>query len=162
KNGPAQGILANGMTSYDEFINLKVHDNGTSDFDHGLYLSGNNSLIDGSEFYRNAGWGVHLFGDGPSNNIVRNNRVHDNARLGNRGAGIGSYGFNNLAYNNAIWRNAEGFELGGANNRLYNNTIYSNNNGSGCLCGISLGSASTTIVKNNVIYQHGGGGIQQG
>ena len=160
KNGPVNAILVGGNTGYNEFINNKVHDNGTTDFEHGIYVANNNNLIEGSEFYRNSGWGIHLFGGGPSYNIVRNNRVHDNARVGNRGPGIGIYGWGNLVYNNVVWGNAEGIQLdGGGDNELYNNTIYGNNSARGCHCGIALGSTSNTIVKNNIVYQNDGSAI---
>src|SRR5262249_2919825 len=158
KNGPTQGIFVNSGVGYDEFLNVKVHDNGTVDLHHGLYLSTNNILIDGSEIYRNSGWGVHVFGNEPSFNVIRNSRIHDNARVATRGPGIGLYGFGNLAYNNVIWGNAGGIEVGGANNAIYNNTI-TNNSSAGCQCGVGLGTSTATTITNNILYQHSGGGI---
>ena len=154
KNAPAQGILVGGATGFNEFINLTVHDNGRTDFEHGMYIANNNNVIDRCTVYRNAGWGLHLFGGSPSHNTVRNNRVYNNARAGARGPGIGIYGPNNLAYNNVLWGNNGGFELDGtANVELYNNTIYNNNAGTDGP-GIAIGVASNTIIRNNIIYQN--------
>ena len=153
KNAPAQGILVGGATGFNEFINLTVHDNGRTDFEHGMYIANDNNVIDRCTVYRNAGWGLHLFGGSPSHNTVRNNRVYNNARAGARGPGIGIYGPNNLAYNNVLWGNNGGFELDGtANVELYNNTIYNNNAGTDGP-GIAIGVASNMIIRNNIIYQ---------
>lgn len=148
-----QGILGSG--NYSEFLNLKIHDNGRSDFDHGIYFSGNNNLIEGCEFYRNAGWGIHKYPKG-DNNIIRNNRLHDNARLGKRGPGVALYGgTGNQVYNNLIWNNREGIALdyGESNAKIYNNTISGNS-----AEGIYNGSGSSfATFKNNLLYQNGGG-----
>jgi hypothetical protein len=163
-NSPGQGLLVNGQTGFNEFINLKIHDNGGTDFHHGVYISNGDNLIERSLIYANAGWGLQLFGDFmPRGNIVRNNTVHSNARAGARGPGIGIYGFDNHAYNNVVYGNAEGVQLvGGTNNEINNNTIVGNNRGTiGCRCGVNMGAERGASLRNNIIYQHSAGAVLQ-
>ena len=68
-----------------QFINCRIHGNGHSNKDHGLHVSGENSLIHGCEIYHNCGSGVHLyteFQEAASNNKIRGNRIHDNGLAG--------------------------------------------------------------------------------
>jgi parallel beta-helix repeat protein len=154
-----QGILVAGNgVDYNEFINLRVHDNGRSDFDHGLYISTANNVVEGCDVYRNAGWGVHIYHSGAftaHNNIVRYNRLHDNARLGKRGVGLFiSSGSGSVAYNNLIWNNNGGISLNynASGVKLYNNTVY-NNKGN---FGIAIQAGSTgAVVQNNLMYKNG-------
>jgi parallel beta-helix repeat protein len=88
-----------------------------------------------------------------SNNVVRNNDVHDNARLGQRGDGIIlSAGSGNVAYNNLVYRNNNGIVIWDSNNYVYNNTIVAN--GVGISVGGFGGSASSTTVRNNIVYNN--------
>lgn len=159
KNSKVNGILANGTTGYNEFINLKVHDNSTTDNSaltgHGIFVSNSYNLIENSEIYNNAGWGIHLYPLPASNNVIRNNRVHDNARVGNRGPGIGIYGPNNIAYNNIVWNNKTGFQIyyNADNNKIFNNTVYNDDRG------IDIYDSHGVIVTNNIVYQNSGGSI---
>ena len=159
KNGYYQGVYAGGTAHHNEFINMAVHDNGTTDFDHGLYIKGPDNLVERSDVYRNAGWGVHIYNETTANlannNIVRNNKVHDNARLGRRGTGIIlSSGTGNTAYNNLVWGNAGGIQIGyvaPTDSEVYNNTVYANRD-----YGIRVDADGTnTILKNNILYQNG-------
>ena len=91
RNSRLSGVAL--FASFNEIINCKVHDNGSTDFDHGLYISGSNNLVKDSEIYNNAGWGIHIYtgtGRGANDNIVRGNEIHNNARAGNRGPGDNS------------------------------------------------------------------------
>jgi parallel beta-helix repeat protein len=154
KNAPGQGILTTGAAGHNEFINLSVHDNGRTDFEHGLYITNDDNLIDRCDVYRNAGWGLHLYSS-PKRNLVRGNRVHDNARAGARGPGIGIYGDDNVVENNVVWNNNGGVELGGnARAQIYNNTIYRNNGGNGGHAGVDLGTSRQAVVANNIIFGH--------
>ncbi len=147
-NAGGFGVIGNASDL--EFSGLTVHDNGLNDFHHGFYLYGNNVLIESSDIYRNAGWGIHKYpgGDG---HIYRNNRIHDNARVGPRGAGIGLYGGSGaLVYNNVIWGNATGISAnyGASGARLLNNTLYDNR-----VAGIDLGAGATGMVlTNNILH----------
>jgi parallel beta-helix repeat protein len=125
KNSSSHGIPAFGC-SFCEFINNKVHDNGsTPTYDHGIYISGDNNLIDGNEFYRNAAYGIQVYPDG-NNFIIRNNLIHDNARAGESGSGIVLYGSGHQVYNNVIWGNNGGISARRDSMAIYNNTIYAN------------------------------------
>lgn len=161
KNAPQQGILATYNSGYNQFIRVKVHDNGETDFDHGLYLASAHNLVEHSTIYRNAGWGLHVFCDkgyGSTNgNTIRNNKVYENARLGQRGGGILlSSGDGNAAYNNLVWGNkATGIRVAFNNvtqAAVYHNVVYGNT-----LAGIEVGAASQQAqVRNNISYQNGG------
>ncbi|TAL57929.1 MAG: T9SS type A sorting domain-containing protein [Bacteroidetes bacterium] len=167
KNSPGQGILTSRDANYNEFINLKVHDNGASDFDHGLYIASSNNLVEGCEIYQNGGWGVHVYDENywnANNNIIRANKIYNNARIGNRGRGIIlSSGTDNIACNNLIWGNNGGIQINYnvANSQVYNNTIWANNGGDGLYAeGIYIGSGSSgAIIKNNICWQNNSGGI---
>jgi len=159
KNSPGQGVLVATGASYNEFINMAVHDNGTTDFDHGFYIKASNNLVEKSDIYSNTGWGVHIYNDGQPNlandNIVRGNRIHDNAGAGKRGPGIIlSSGNRNVAYNNLIWSNAAGIQIAygtPTDSKVYNNTIYANKD-----YGIIVDTdAKNTIIENNILYQNG-------
>ena len=163
KGAPSQGIHVSSYGSinsdFNEFINLDVHDNGTTDFDHGLYITTSNNLIDRSSIHHNAGWGVHIYKRGCSDcandNVVSNNAIFDNARVGDRGPGIIlSSGSGNLAYNNLIWGNNSGIQVayGASDAQVYNNVVYANDR-----YGIKIQSDSVNaIIQNNIVYQNGG------
>jgi parallel beta-helix repeat protein len=152
-HSPNQGLLLTGGAEGNEFINLKVHDNGKDDFDHGFYISTSNNLIEGCEIYRNSGWGVHIYSGTPNNNIVRDSFIHDNARTGDRGPGIGVYtGSGNSVYNNKVWNNNGGIYVryGATRTTIFNNLVY-NNSGAG----IDLSSeVSDTQIFNNTCYDN--------
>jgi hypothetical protein len=58
-NAPGQGLLIEGHHS--ELLRLRVHGNGVSDFDHGIYITSPDNLVTAAR-YQNAGWGVHVYG----------------------------------------------------------------------------------------------------
>jgi parallel beta-helix repeat protein len=154
-------VLTVSGASFVEFINNKIHHNGRSWLDHGLYLTGSNNLLEGNEIYSNSGYGVHIYsataGDNPSNNIIRGNIVRDNATSGaDSGAGIlvASGGTNNLVYNNIVRNNpSHGIQVAyrARGTKVYNNTVYGNKHN-----GIHLDSTvSDTTLRNNILYQNG-------
>jgi hypothetical protein len=170
KNSPWHGILAAGR--FHEFTNLKVHHNGgwvqvngISPGVNGAYLTTDDSIIDGGEYYNNMCIGVRFFDSDPSqssdNNIVRNARLHDNgvghgldgtSTCPSGGSGSLLGGVNNVAYNNLIYQNLAGLQVVSANSALgmkvYNNTFYKNGNG----INIDAGSVGVALI-NNIIYQ---------
>jgi hypothetical protein len=116
-----------------------------------------------SEIYNNATQGIQIYnssshGDNrANNNIICNNKIYDNARLG-KGSGItvGS-GDGNAVYNNIIWGSAhtKGISVYGHKSprgtKVYNNTIY--NIGSR---GIDIQASNINpIVQNNIVYRSG-------
>lgn len=107
-NAPLQGILVSSFAHSNEFIGLDVHDNGTSDLDHGFYIASSNNLIEQSRVHHNAGYGMQVYSSDPnaepaSYNVIRTNRVYDNNQSQSHGSGIIlSSGEANIAYNNLI------------------------------------------------------------
>ena len=166
---PRQGILITTDGSinsdFNQFINLNVHHNGTTDFDHGVYIESSHNLVDRSSIHHNAGWGVHIYSGGcddcANDNIVSNNAIYDNAMIGDRGPGIIlSSGSGNLAYNNLVWGNNGGIQvaLGASDVKVYNNVVYANDYN-----GIYIFSSSTNaVVRNNIVFQNGGTAISDG
>ncbi len=156
-NAPGQGLLVGGH--HNEFVRLRVHDNGRTDLEHGLYITGPDNLVDGCEVYRNAGWGVHLY-NGDANdvdrNVIRNNRIRDNARVGRRGAGIVlSSGRDNIAFNNVIFGNQLGIQVAakGVRSRVYNNTIFAQTS-----AGIEVDDGAVdSDIRNNLVFGNASG-----
>jgi nitrous oxidase accessory protein NosD len=161
KGATSQGILVvNYLTvesDYNEFVNLDIHDNGTTDSHHGLYIETSYNLIDRCTIHHNAGFGVHVYmqscDDCANDNVVSNNMIHDNATAGGSGAGIIlSSGSGNLAYNNLVWGNKYGVTVayGVSGAKVYNNTVYANDG-----YGISIDASSTgAVVQNNIVYEN--------
>jgi parallel beta-helix repeat protein len=166
RNAPASGIAVGegNAGGYNELINLNVHHNGTSSSPpgpaHGIYIFGSHNLVQDCEVHHNGGYGVHVYWKeqkSVDNNVIRNNRIHDNdtARGPHGGAGIIlSSGKGNAAYDNVVWNNQGGIRIdyGASDSQVYNNTIYGNDQ-----FGIYLGEAcANTIIKNNIIYKNRG------
>lgn len=154
-----------------EILRNDIHDNGQSDFDHGIYNYGRRTLIDGNRVYDNRGSGIKGgWGYNSIDVVIRNNIVYDNNKaweidptLGQKQQGRGisfHYGDNVKIYNNVVWgAHVAGidiiYDVEGA--EVYNNTVYvtgSKTNASG----ISVGGGSegndqvyNTVVKNNVV-----------
>src|SRR5207249_1171286 len=111
---PGNGVFVDAGSDGNEFINLHVHDNGTNDFNHGMYIVSNDNLVEDCSIHDNAGWGVHMYsesGVGVNNNIIRDNIIYDNGRAG-RGPGILlSSGSGNQTSNNDVWGNNGGIAI---------------------------------------------------
>lgn len=166
KNGTKSGIntLTDGVTASDHnvFKRLKIHDNGVSTHDHGLYIETANNLFEDLEVYNNYGHGFNLYNevggveqyDVVNNNIIRYCKSYDN-NAGAEGVGTGilmACGENNLAHHNVVWDNDRGIQLAfGADNEVYSNTVYSVDD-----YGIRVSNNFTdAIVKNNISYNSG-------
>src|SRR5262245_53990205 len=140
-----------------EFIHLQVHDNGTNDFDHGLYISSSDNIVEGCSIHDNTGWGVHVYsgwGRVAHNNIIRNNEIYHNGKSRARGDGlILASGNGNQAYNNVIWCNIGNgirIDYGASNTYVGHNTIYANTTG------IYIGAGSSNaLIEDNSIYDNG-------
>ena len=160
KNAKNQGVLINDA-SFIEFIRCNIHDNGLTDFTHGLYLNGTDNLVDGCRIYGNGGWGVHAYGSTSARNIIRNNMIYNNAKAGSRGPGIGLYtGSGQKAYNNLIWGNQEGIAIGegATNSKVHNNSIYKNSR-----YGVLIDPLSNSAeVLNNIVFSNAAGILNQG
>ena len=153
KNAPRQGILVTEGSDGNEFSNLRVHHNGTTDHDHGLYIGSDSNLIEGCEVYDHFGYGIHVYNataEKPDNNTVKGNIVHDNQQTG-----IGVFGgINNNVSNNIVYKNNNvGITTKSPGSRIYNNTLYSNRE-----IGIYVETSDTTVA-NNISYKNVGFGI---
>ena len=151
--------------NYNEFINMKIHDNGSSVLHHGIYMHSSHNLVTGCDIYNNSGFGVQIYHDNAASgintsyNTLSGNKLHDNVASGAVLAG----GVGNLAYNNLIWNNRGGIlvDYSASNTGIYYNTIYANNAGGG-VAGIRLGSnvsASNTTIRDNIIFGNSAGDI---
>jgi parallel beta-helix repeat protein len=84
-----------GIESYDstriELLRNRVHNNGTSRLNHGMYVLFSDGLIEGNEIYDNSGYGLQFYYGGcqrppslcGSNTVIRNNRIYNNHGDGN-------------------------------------------------------------------------------
>lgn len=148
KNSKGQGIGTGGDGC--RFINLDVHDNGIGSSDpgllHGIYLTGDDCLIEGGRYHDNAGHGIHVYTGKPPHpdrNVVRNVRAYGNRK----GPGIGVYwGDGNQVYNNVVWENDGGIRSNGVNSLVAHNTVYKN-----ARYGIYVDNKGNTI-QNNIAY----------
>ena len=162
----SSGVLASGRANYIEYINNRIHSNGVTDFDHGIYHISSYALIEGNIIYNNHGSGIKVgWAQNAVDNVVRNNLIYDNNVAQGfdgqkkQGRGIGVYaGTGTLVYNNVI-RGAHhsGIDVtyGGHNARIFNNTVY-NTSGYGIAIGFgadSSQSAQNTVVRNNIVIQ---------
>jgi parallel beta-helix repeat protein len=166
RNGAASGILPHG--DFWEFINLNVHNNGSSGQDHGLYWTGQGGLIDGGSYHDNSGYGIHIYDSGSSsvrNNTVRNVRVYNNnlqqgaSALTGVGAGglVMANGANNTVYNSLFYHNgASSIQINGScvGCSAYNNTVF------GGFTGIQIVDlAPGAVVRNNISFGNVGSAI---
>jgi parallel beta helix pectate lyase-like protein/pectate lyase-like protein len=170
KNAPNQGILTSEPGSdYNEFINLDIHDNGDdAQFEHGLYISTANNIVDRCTIHHNAGYGLHFYsGDPayqPNNNVARNNRLYDGQ--GRYGGIILSVGDSNVVYNNIIYDTPSGIQVGykASNAKVYNNVVYGltgGTAGAGNGVGIYVFANNTSnSIYNNIVSRNSGVGIR--
>lgn len=132
-----QGVLTAGDGV--EILNSHIHDNGTSDFHHGIYVGAGHAVrIVGNEIDRNAGWGVHLFnsqGNRVFAALIERNFVHDNAAAGARGAGI--------------------LVGAGSGHRVIRNNVRGNKGG----VQVAYGGARDILIASNTIVENGPWGV---
>lgn len=172
KNVWANAIVA---TSSDIVVqNNHIHDNGEcndgsasscSGGQHGIYLAGTFSLVEGNYIHDIDGWGVHVFRQDPPfphDNVVRGNIVFNFGKnsQGRASAGVGLYrSTNNVAYDNVVYNGiapySPGIEIslcvdsGCSGSDVYNNTVYSNP------IGVNISSTAYGInVQNNDVYNN--------
>ena len=165
KSGISQGGV------YNEFIGGKYHGAGKNRGDviskttggllrsYNFYITTDHNLFEGLEVYDATHYGLHIYNAAdprPSHNIVRNNRIYNNGIESASTAGILlASGKGNIAYNNLVYNNhGHGIQVGNGSveAKVYNNTIYKNWNG--IQIGVGTGSATKTIIKNNISYKN--------
>lgn len=161
KNSSTNGIFlgrdpSSGWMSL-EFINAKVHNNGS----HGFYVSSSGNLIDGCEIYSNGGlnngnnhYGIQLYNStnprGVNGNVVRGNHIYGHTFQSFAGALIMGSGDGNVAYNNLIYANRNGIIVTGGyptNTQIHDNTIHDNSD-----YGIQVQTGTGAVVKNNTLF----------
>lgn len=151
------------------FTECNIHHNGqTPGNDHGMFVAGTTTFIDGCTVHDNMGYGIHLYeanagtaGFSTDLSQVTRNKVYSNGKSATvYSAGILlSAGNTLLCANNILWNNKNaGIEVGYSlvtNAKVYNNTLY--NNGG---YGIDIRSDATTVlITNNIVYSNSGGTI---
>jgi len=122
------GIYSSETTSDNYYANNFIHDNGRigSNFDHGLYLCGNNETIINNILFRNAAYGLHIAGYDTVNSM----RIYNNVISYNGKSGI------------ILWMAVSGVDI--KNNIIYNNAKY----------GIDSFDAhgSGVVVDKNIVF----------
>jgi Right handed beta helix region len=167
------GATRAGDTSTDfRFLNNKIHDGsfdcgagGVGGYCYPIYWGGSNSIFQGNELYHFPSFGFHIFHNGgaPSNNIIRDNIVHDFADscgssctggFESRGAGILVAGTGHQIYDNVVYNGTRAVNIFGAVSgaSIYNNTIYNMS-----ITGISYDATSNLTIKNNIVYNPSSG-----
>jgi len=151
-------------SEHNQLIGDDVHNNGTTRYDHGVYLDSGYNLILRCRIHDNFGWGVHSF-NGYSNpndigNLVVDNDIYRNGiAQGSEGAGIGLFSAKGLvAFDNVLWGNYIGIEVAYDANgaRVYNNTVMSS-----AANGIYVfASAPNVRIANNIVVKSGTAGIR--
>jgi len=163
-NGAESGILTDPYTNFLEFINNDIHTNGLSTLRpgnkwHGMYINGQDNLIERNRIHDNSGWGIHIwngFGKDADRHVVRFNEIYDNSTAGLDSAGIiVSSGDGTLVHHNLVYGNLNGIQVGanGTSNVLIHNNTIANNDLKGLYIA-QTGSATGTIYRNNIVYNH--------
>jgi hypothetical protein len=161
RNAPVNGVLVADRAINNRFTNLRVHHNGTTNLDHGFYISTSGNVVEHSEIFANSGEGVQIYSQhlkaSVDENVVRYNRLHDNGVAGTGCGMILSSGRDNLAYDNVVWNNRCGIraDYGAVDPKIYNNTVVENA-GTGILAGKRSQGA---LIVNNISYLNAGGAI---
>jgi hypothetical protein len=154
KNAPTMGIQGYDA-AYIEFINLKVHNNGSSRWHHGFYVAMQHTLIDGCDIYSNSGYGIQVHDstcttyDCADYTTIRNSSIHDNRGTG--GVTL-NYGRNIVFSDNLVYNNHNGVSVSygkPTDTKIEGNTIYN----SVYAIGISANSIGT-IVQDNILRQN--------
>lgn len=153
------------LNTHDQWITGNyIHDCGSSNQDHGIYMEGDASLIEYNRFIANSGLGVQFSnsfsGGESSNNIFRYNYCQGN--------GTGCLvidGDNNQVTHNVMNANtaagiACGYSPGSDGNLIANNTIHGTLLGYGLQLGL-FGSCTNLKVHNNSISNSSSSCVQK-
>jgi len=159
ENAPQNGILTSNGAVSNEFLNLLVHNNGSTNYlYHGFYISTQSNTVSGSTSYSNGGRGIQVYAEGSTtkcnNNVISGNKCYNNG-LSGRGPGISvASGTGIQVYNNICYGNTLGIQVdywNPTNTRVVNNTV----DGNGSDGGIYIGTVATgTLVENNIVYNN--------
>jgi hypothetical protein len=154
------GAQCTSLTSFVTFRRVHVHHNGNTQvtYGHGLYLQGDDIIVEHSSLHDNANTGMqfytaHTTSDGRADRgILRYTRIYDNGRSGVALEGNDAQIYNNLIYNNGNSGMITGYAGGAPRAHIYNNVI-TGNAGTGLTMN---GGTTDTQVKNNVISGNAG------
>lgn len=137
-----------------------------------MYLTGDNNLIQGGQFYNNSGFAIR-FGtsaaapDRSINNLVERITAYENgygiglngtSDCGSGGGGLVLGDSDNIVRNSIIYGNLIGLEINGLGGKIaqriksYNNTYY--NNVVGITVGANTGANDTELI-NNILRNNG-------
>src|SRR5262245_44554476 len=147
------GICAGGH--HHEFLGNYIHDNGNGFYDHGLYITGDDYLLQNNDISHNAGYGVHRYPYGKRNRILQN-WAYENGQSGfidavnGGGAGILlSGGEDDQVVNNITWGNfSSGIAVDGVRALIAQNTCVGDSSGAGY--GAIQNRANDSRVVNNI------------
>jgi len=165
ENAPQCGVLTTDGADYNEFIDLTVHNNGTTDLHHGLYISTSANIVSGCTSYSNAGCGIQVYSDSSTTdcngNIISGNLCYNNG-FGGYGEGIDiSSGSGMQVYNNICYGNTdEGIQIqyySPTDIAVINNTCVGNTSYGIYVGADSSGDAVNIFVENNICYNNTAG-----
>jgi Right handed beta helix region len=162
KNSRVSGVFAFGH--HLEFRNLHIHHNGEDlYYDHGLYFSASDSLVDSNTIHDNAGYGFQNYSS-PSTGITPTRNTYTNNLIYNQPSG-GAWliqGTDHVFAQNVIWNSATQPNSGalvccGSNTQVVNNTIVQGN-GTGVV--VLNGNDRGAKFENNLVYGFRNGLLQ--
>jgi Right handed beta helix region len=162
KNNPHVAV-GNGFGASDlEYLNIFVHDQGTTRLTHAFYVGSPRSLYDNVHTRNTQGYGMHMYDEDPqcagqcnTDSIIRNSRFEQSH---GDGAVTMNHGANMQFYNNIVYNNDHGGLAGicyGAmtnNTQVYNNTFYGN--GGSAIATCAGGGVTNTVIKNNLFHNN--------
>ncbi len=158
---PGNGVMISQYAHHNEFINLHIHHNATSDgpvgsgYIHGMYIAGADNLVEGCTIHDSKGYGLHVYSERgkADRNIIRNNVISNEGFGAQSAAILISSGDGNIVYGNILYSNYGSVKIaynGVSNSKVYNNTIYGNPS-----YGVQVVDATGSIIQNNILYQNG-------
>lgn len=158
-NFAVQGFLLGG-TGGNEFIDGNIHDGGTDDQTHGIYMASANNLVERVNFSNITGYCIQIYISPPAaldNNIIRFSTFSNCNTTIHKSEVTVYYGDNIQIYGN-IFKNGleQGLSVGTAsttNLKIYNNTFY---NYSGACIYSDNNSPGSVAVINNICSQTAG------
>jgi hypothetical protein len=124
---------------------------------HGIYFSGDNSLIADNQIYDVAGWAIHIYSghiDKPDNNLVRGNLVYGFGKSAPASGILAGSGTSNEVYDNTVHSSSPNFcssgisvGYGGTNSKVYRNIVYGH-----CKGIVTLASSINPVITDNRVY----------
>jgi len=164
ENAPQCGVLTTDGADYNEFIDLTVHNNGTTDLYHGIYISTQDNTVSGCTSYSNGGCGIQVYSEGETTdcngNVVSDNECYDNGVDGYADGIDVSSGSNIQVYDNICYGNSgDGIAVDywrPTDVTVVNNTCVGNGD-NGIYVGNDGGLAVGTLVNNNISYNNAQG-----